>query len=74
MQCDSDTEFCLSKTRNKSLLFRGFFAGAHILGKELNKLKNKGLLAEPEDDKQTGYGSDESIAEGEIQNKTVATA
>ncbi|KAJ7390732.1 hypothetical protein OS493_022813 [Desmophyllum pertusum] len=37
---------------------------AHILGKELNKLKNKGLLAESEDDKQPAYGSDESIAEG----------
>ncbi|KAL9983265.1 hypothetical protein ACROYT_G005411 [Oculina patagonica] len=37
--------------------------GGHIFGKELNKLKNKGLLAESVDDKQTAYGSDESIAE-----------
>ncbi|XP_078354759.1 uncharacterized protein LOC144639307 isoform X2 [Oculina patagonica] len=40
--------------------------GGHIFGKELNKLKNKGLLAESVDDKQTAYGSDESIAEDAV--------
>lgn len=39
----------------------GFLTGTSVLGKELNKLKNKGLLAESMDDKQT----DESIGEGE---------
>ena len=38
----------------------------HVLGKELNKLKNKGLLVGAEDDKQTAYGPEESIAEGEL--------
>lgn len=39
---------------------------AHILGKELNKQKNKGLLAvsQADDDKQAAYASDDSIAEG----------
>ena len=40
-----------------------------MLGKEMNKEKNKGLLASAlsaDDDKQTGYNSDESIAEGEL--------
>ncbi|XP_020627503.1 protein PRY2-like isoform X1 [Orbicella faveolata] len=35
----------------------------HFLGKELNKLKNKGLLVGAEDDKQSAYGPEESIAE-----------
>lgn len=38
----------------------------HMLGKELNKLKNKGLLVGGEDDKQPAYGPEESIAEGEL--------
>lgn len=38
----------------------------HVLGKELNKLKNKGLLVGAEDDKQSAYGPEESIAEGEL--------
>jgi len=39
-----------------------------MLGKEMNKLKNKGLLAAAlsDDDKQTADRSDESIAEGEL--------
>ena len=38
------------------------------MGKELNKLKNKGVLVGAEDDKQSAYGPEESIAEGELQN------
>ena len=38
------------------------------MGKELNKLKNKGVLVGAEDDKQSAYGPEESIAEGEMQN------
>ena len=36
------------------------------MGKELNKLKNKGLLVGTEDEKQSAYGPEESIAEGEL--------
>ena len=37
-----------------------------MFGKEINKEKNKGLLAAAlsDDDKQTGDNSDDSIAEG----------
>jgi len=42
--------------------------GTHMLGKEMNKLKNKGLLAAAlsDDDKQTADRSDESIAEDAV--------
>ena len=39
-----------------------------MYGKEINKEKNKGLLAAAlsEDEKPSGYNSDDSIAEGEL--------
>ena len=39
-----------------------------MFGKEMNKEKNKGLLASAlsEDEKPPGYNSDDSIAEGEL--------
>ena len=58
---------------SRVLIIRYFlFLTGHILGKELNKLKNKGVLVGAEDDKQSAYGPEESIAEGELQ--TVVTA
>ena len=51
---------------SRVLIIRHFlFLTGHILGKELNKLKNKGVLVGAEDDKQSAYGPEESIAEGE---------
>lgn len=44
-------------------------AATTFIGKEINKQKNKGLLAaavQTEDDKQTEYPSDDSVAEGEL--------
>lgn len=42
-----------------------------MLGKELNKVKNKGLLVGGEDDKQPAYGPEESIAEGELYRGSI---
>lgn len=44
-------------------------AATNFIGKEINKQKNKGLLAaavQSEDDKQTENASDDSVAEGEL--------